>query len=91
MNRLEITEQLVARKEFHWMPGMVDLDSCRVMGVDRTGVLTVTDWLEGKEVVTQRDPANMDLPDLTDPATVGCVMSMIHGEAGVRSLLRSPR
>lgn len=64
-------ERLITLPGFRWMPGMVTTDEYRV--------ITCSDY--GSFLVSGGDGAfwtdSLGLPDLTDPATLGCVLAMV--------------
>jgi len=73
-------ERLITLPGFCWMPGMVVTDEYRV--------ITCSDY--GSFLVSGGDGAfwtnSLGLPDLTDPATLGCVLAMVRkawGDAGI--------
>lgn len=71
------TERLVTLPGFRWMPGILDTDGCRVVSVKEDGALWVC-IARGDEELEWEYAANMALPDLTDPATVGCIERMVQ-------------
>ena len=93
---LEDVEQLakraVACKGWRWMRGMlclVDEDGygARIVYVGHTGGASQTaDSYEGGGIITTGCIREGSLPDLTDPATMGCIMSLVReawGEPGL--------
>ena len=79
----EISERLIACKGFRWMPGMRTLGDWRIINVDADGVEVVTDL--GEVVLFHSGDLPhiaSSLPDLTDPATLGCVLSLVREKWG---------
>ena len=72
-----LSRRVVACKGWRWMPGMLTDEGRRVMQVwpDNLGIK----WshLLDNRVVRDADA----LPDLTDPATLGCLLALVR-EAG---------
>jgi hypothetical protein len=70
-------ERLITLPGFRWMPGMVDADGNRVTG---NGEEAVTDgYSQTLTLVSAYNSRSvkLSLPDLTDPATIGCVLAMV--------------
>jgi len=69
----------VALAGWRWMPGMVDRSGMRVIDVGPDGLL----WLVGGEwdVSTAR-PGDLTEPDVTDPATIGCLWALAREITG---------
>jgi hypothetical protein len=75
---IELARRAVACKGWRWMPGMRTINGRRlavVFGESRTAAV----------LCDLRDDANSDteelqgeLPDLTDPATLGCLLSLVR-------------
>ena len=84
---METTEDLAKRavraKCWRWLPGMRALDSCneehpaRVIDARRSVVYEDNDGAIHEGVVSRSD-----LPDLTDPATVGCLLALVREARG---------
>ena len=73
----EISEKLIKSKHFRWMPGMRTLGDWRIINVDADGVEVVTDL--GEVVLFHTGDLPLiasSLPDLSDPATLGCLLSL---------------
>lgn len=75
----DLARQLAAHPRWRWMPGMLALDSSLSLRVARA----CGDLIEG----TLDNPGHVSpgalfvadaLPDLSDPATVGCLLAMLR-------------
>jgi hypothetical protein len=77
-------ERLITVPGFRWMPGMVDTDGYRFVDVSE-GIIEI----DGSLFQYSRghySAAVAALPDLTDPATLGCVLAMVreaYGDPGI--------
>ena len=70
MNK-QLAERAVACRHWRWMPGMLAVDT----GGLKWRKLNAS-WVgEGHGVRTCRTPL---VPDLTDPATVGCLLALVR-------------
>ena len=75
---IEISKRAIACRGWQWMPGMRTINGRRlavVFGLSRTASV----------LCDLRDDANSDteelqgeLPDLSDPATVGCLLALVR-------------
>lgn len=80
-----LAERAVACKHWRWLPGMLDDQGQRVLEVSKT--LVITDHIEYPEGYCIRCGAEHEaielaeyarLPDLTDPATLGCLLHLVR-------------
>ena len=77
-DKIELAERLMSSGRWRWMPGMRTINGRRlavVFGASRTAAV----------LCDLRDDANSDtedlqgeLPDLNDPATVGCLLALVR-------------
>jgi len=70
-------QRAVACEDWEWMLGMVDTDGWRILrGEDEsTGASLVN---ASGEMMHDRSLSLAVLPDLTDPATLGCLLSLVE-------------
>jgi len=86
-DKVEISQRLVACKHFRWMPGMRTLGDWRIINVDSDGVEVVTDLSEVVLFHSGDLPhIPSSLPDLTDPATLGCLLSLVREHWGSHAM-----
>jgi hypothetical protein len=83
-------KRLITLPGFRWMPGMVDTEGRRFVGDTETAepLSIFVEWLV--DVARGGERAPYALPDLTDPATLGCVLAMVreaYGDPGVGAVL----
>jgi hypothetical protein len=67
-----LERRAVACKHWRWMPGMMTCGGWRVIAIS-----------EGRSVCAKYDfvvisPEHDAIPDLTDPATVGCLLALVR-------------
>lgn len=67
---------------FRWMPGMLDVEGRRFVGVEECAesMAETAVWLI--DVAEGDEDRVAALPDLTDPATLGCVLAMVREAYG---------
>jgi hypothetical protein len=76
----DLARQLAAHPRFRWAPGMLDTRGNRVVGVTADGGpwwLLAAEYTSGGERVAS-------VPDLTDPATAGVLLSWLPPGVFVR-------
>ena len=77
MTALELEElgrRAVACKVWRWMPGMVTVDGVRIYWCGDGVIDGVDDDSEYLDYPVER----LDLPDLQDPATLGCLLALVR-------------
>lgn len=82
---LALARRAVACKHWRWMPGMLTSAKDRVLSVtgDQFELDTIQAWLEeGSPIYARAEHMGFDfggcLPDLTDPATIGCLLALVR-------------
>lgn len=76
MDYIDLARRLISCKGFYWMPGM----RASWIGMD-TGwrILSHSDsWYEGEGIRDSLPGGPTKLPDLTDPATLGCLLTLVR-------------
>lgn len=76
--QLEVLEQLASRavacKRWRWMPGMLSNKDLRVTRCDDDGY--VVGYYENMSYIAEC--VSGSLPDLSDPATLGCLLALVR-------------
>jgi hypothetical protein len=70
----ELARRAVACKRWRWMPGMLSEKGLRVFRRDDDGY--VVGYYANQEYICECVPGT--LPDLRDPATVGCLLALVR-------------
>jgi hypothetical protein len=70
MQNEELARRAVACKHWRWMPGMLSRRLSMFTGVDICRRFGETEW--------PANPYNNEYPDLTDPATLGCLLHLVR-------------
>ena len=76
---INLGKRAVACKGWRWMPGMRTADAMRVIHdpdrwPDRPCAIREGGWVD----TAPPRPLKDDLPDLSDPATVGCLLALVQ-------------
>jgi hypothetical protein len=77
--QIDLARRAVACKGFRWMPGMLDVHGGRVVSVE--GGLLRLDYQDDDDPI--RTSSSACLPDLTDPATLGCLLALVREAWGL--------
>ena len=75
-----LARRAVACKGWRWLPGMLTLDGLRLGGVAHTPSGAWSCVTAAGEPSDR--PMRDELPDLTDPATLGCVLALVRDAWG---------
>jgi len=73
-NLEELARRAVACKGWRWVPGMLSAKGLRVIRRDSDGY--VVGYYQDLSYIAECVPGT--LPDLTDPATLGCLLGLIR-------------
>ena len=74
---LDLARRAVACPGWRWLPGMLDTDGWRILrGEEASGGASLAS-ADG-ELMHDRSLSLSVLPDLTDPATVGCLLALVR-------------
>ena len=69
--QIALARRAVACRGWRWMPGMLTSHGARYLGFDL--------WVDrGQRVAVFADPDEGEVPDLTDPATLGCLLALVR-------------
>ena len=76
---IKLARRAVACKNWRWMPGMRTVDAMRVIHdpdrwPDRPCAIREGTWID----TALPRPLKDDLPDLCDPATLGCLLALVR-------------
>lgn len=81
-NYIELGKRAVACKSWRWLPGMLTIDSERVLGVTLDGALHLCDpnYDTGENTSPRvfHDTSHSCLPDFEDHATLGCLLMLVR-------------
>ncbi len=86
----ELAKRAVACKGWRWMPGMLTTHDARILAYLGTdGGSDVYAFASGSVIIGTVDYG--ELPDLTDPATLGCLLALVREAWDAPALQVSPR
>ena len=77
-NLEQLSQRAIACKRWRWMPGMLSNKGLRVTGCDDDGY--VVGYYENMSYFDACVPDS--LPDLRDPATLGCLLALVRESWG---------
>lgn len=81
-----LAREWVALRGWRWMPGMRDDRGWRIVADTPTlGLL----WCDGRGSI-QRGKGRLDVPDITDAATIGCLVALTREITGARLTCSDP-
>jgi len=76
---VDLARRAFSCKHFRWVPGMRTLGDWRIINVDSDGIEVVTDLNEVILFHSKDFPhINSSHLNLTDPATLGCLLSLVR-------------
>ena len=70
----QLARRVIACKRWGWMPGMLSKNGLRIVRRDFDGY--VVGYYENMSYIAECVPGT--LPDLTDPATLGCLLALVR-------------
>ena len=70
----QLARRVIACKRWRWVPGMLSNKDLRVTRCDDDGY--VVGYYENMSYIAECVPGT--LPDLTDPATLGCLLALVR-------------
>jgi len=73
----DLGQRAVACADWRWMPGMLDVEGWRILRGEDAGAGASLANADG-EVMHDRSLSLDVLPDLTDPATIGCLLALVR-------------
>jgi len=69
-----LNERAVMSKGWRWMPGMLTMDGVRIYAVEGE----FFDGFDDDSEYNEHPVAALEWPDLTDPATRGCLLALVR-------------
>ena len=70
---IELAKRAVACKRWQWMQGMLTTSEMRVVSVDYASLIVLDGEFDLVEITD-----NKAMPDLDDPATLGCLLALVR-------------
>lgn len=89
-----LSHRAVACKGWRWMPGMPTSNGGRVFAVDEDGSCRLDFGAEEVPFWCTPETMRKMTPDLTDPATLGCLLALVreaHGQSTLSPVSRGLR
>jgi hypothetical protein len=78
--QIALARRAVACRGWRWMPGMLTSFNARHLGRHL--------WVDqGSSVVVYADQNEGEVPDLTDPATLGCLLALVREAWGDKAVI----
>ncbi len=81
---VELAKRAVACKHWRWMPGMLNIARCRLIKVEPNDFATWAFLVDNESPECNltsglfRLKTSLVIPDLTDPATLGCLLHLVR-------------
>ena len=73
--QIALSRRAVACRGWRWMPGMLDDDGCTVCSASDDGYLLLA---SSEDSIVGWWPVAERLPDLSDAATLGCLLALVR-------------
>lgn len=87
-DQFDLARRAVACKNWRWMPGMLTTYGLRA---EHNGDGMVAIWHDRKRNEWGEESLTGRLPDLTDPATLGCLLALVREAWGGHDVWIEPR
>ena len=81
-----LAKRAIACKHWRWMPGMLAMNDWRVLWSWPSGTVNVGCSGSSEDRITPDGP--LWYPDLTDPATLGCLLALVREALGCDCAIR---
>ena len=86
--QIALSRRAVACRGWRWMPGMLDDDGCTVCSASDDGYLLLA---SSEDSIVGWWPVAERLPDLSDAATLGCLLALVRAAGGDPKITVVPR